>query len=237
MVMEPEDDIDLDDIPTDVDSLPRVIEALDAGLGALAAQQEQIWQMKGMFDDRDGSIQDALDDATHAEEFLKNARTFLRNPSAVACRIDNSADPTIQPISSGELTLLRNLVSSKISTSDNEAITISCHEGKMLLAALSLAAEAATRPVEIAIHIEGGAVSAINIVEEDPRPVRLYVHDHDLDGHDEEPENDNSIAHIVIPGNEGELAHCRLEVSSGEPVSSAGLFWTKLRDEALRLEE
>ncbi len=235
--MEPEDDIDLNDIPTDVDSLPRVIEALDAGLGALAAQQEQIWQMKGMFDDRDGSIQDALDDATHAEGFLKNARTFLSNPPDVACRLDEPTDAAIQLMPAGELTLLQNLITSKISTADNKPITITCDEAKKLLAALAQATLAATRPVEIAVHIEGGAVSAINIVEEDPRPVRVYVHDHDLDGHDEEPENDNNIAHIVIPGNEGELAHCRLEVSSGEPVSSAGLFWTKLRDEALRLEE
>lgn len=49
---------------------PEVIGAL---LGAIGSLQHQVEQMRGMFDDADGAIQDAMDDAEAAYDAAKSA--------------------------------------------------------------------------------------------------------------------------------------------------------------------
>lgn len=60
-----------------VDSLEDLLDALNDAKGALSSQAHQIGQMRGMFDDADGTIQEAVDDGEHADDRLAVAVSFV----------------------------------------------------------------------------------------------------------------------------------------------------------------
>lgn len=74
MMSEQDDDAEL---PLSVDSLDELLDALRDARGALSSQADQIGQMRGMFDDADGTIQEAVDDGEHADERLAVAVSFV----------------------------------------------------------------------------------------------------------------------------------------------------------------
>lgn len=74
LMSEQVDDVDL---PVNVDSLDDLLATLRGAVGALGSQADQIGQMRGMFDDEDGTIQNAVDDGEHAEARLGNAIAFV----------------------------------------------------------------------------------------------------------------------------------------------------------------
>jgi len=101
----------------------------------------------------------------------------------------------------------------------------------LLLGATALARE--TVPMDIALQIEGGAMQGVVSDESDPRPFRLFIHDHDLEASDRD-ENE----HATIEFEDGKTSVAQLDVQVRGPFTQTpadGPMWTSLRSEADRL--
>lgn len=65
----------------------QAIQALKNGVGALQALDHQVGQMRGMFDDEDETIQDAVDSGEEAQDALNNAIHALETGDAKPIRV------------------------------------------------------------------------------------------------------------------------------------------------------
>lgn len=108
---------------------------------------------------------------------------------------------------------------------------------RLLDGAARLAAIHAT-PIEAAVEIAGGVAQAVRTVADEARTLRLYIHDHDVDGRDRNPSEDPGLAHISFDDSPPDKRlDCSLAVWERNDAPTDGRFWQTLRAEAARLGE
>ena len=200
-----------------------VLKAVRDAVGALSAQADQIGQMRGMFGDEDGAIQTAVDAGEEAETGLNAAAAMI---ATLLAPVEGSPrHPT-----AGELLAFRERIGDGSTALDPD-------DAGRLPELLRRAALAASEPIEIAIHVDGGAVQGVTRTTQEDRPAIVYVHDHDVEGDDDA---DDELASIRFDNSKGEhdVDECSLSLHDGgtwETASTDGHYWTSLRAEAERL--
>lgn len=252
---------------TEVTNLEQLLTTLRDAVGALGSQADQIGQMRGMFGDEDGTIQDAVDAGEDAEAGLELAISYVE--SLIAARnfdeetaraaeqgeADHIAERTAEaaglkapfPTVLGLLAMRDDVVAaiddatSSIDGDDGTTdveIPFDLSNAEALVVLLEGAARSVATPIEIAVHIDGGAVQGVTRTAEETRPASVYVHDHDTEGH---TDSDGELAEIRFDNanDEHDLDECVLAVHTGgkwETAPTDGPYWTTLRAEADRLE-
>ena len=220
---------------TDLASILKTV--LDAA-GALSALDDQIDQMIGMFKDEDGAIQAAVDAGDGAKADLNAAANALK--ALLAPVEGTSRHPTV-----GELLASREGMLARIATLDAagpdapDIVALGRTDAARLVALLGRAAVAADEPIEIAVHVDGGAVQGVTRTTQETRPAIVYVHDHDVDGHVEAVDGDLAIIRFDNSEDEHDVDECSLSLHHGdtwETASTDGHYWTSLRAEAARLD-
>lgn len=252
---------------TEVTNLEQLLTTLRDAVGALGSQADQIGQMRGMFGDEDGTIQDAVDAGEEAESDLELAISYVE--SLIAKR--DFDEETVRAAEQGEadrlaertaeaaglktpfptvlgLLAMRDCVvaamddaTSSIGADDEDSdvqAALDLSDAKALVVLLEGAARSVATPIEIAVHIDGGAVQGVTRTAEETRPASVYVHDHDTEGHSD---SDGELAEIRFDNakDEHDLDECVLAVHTGgkwETAPTDGPYWTSLRAEADRLD-
>lgn len=257
---------DIDELPTEVTTIEQLIDALRTGIGAIGALDTQVAQMRGMFNDEDETIQDAVDAGEHADAMLTNALAFaekLKADADFSRAMDEAAEtsgaqrdeelltaakaltapfPTIESLLAVRDDVVTAMSESLARSEDDQSepadVSIGFPLAENVVKLIEGAARSAATPIEIAIHVDGGAVQNVTRTDEETRPASIYVHDHDVEGHDEDEE---PLAGIVFENarSDDDVDECRLSVHTGgrwETAPAQGRYWGTLRSEAERLE-
>lgn len=169
------------------DAVAAAVKALRDGKGSIGALLHQVSQMRGMFDDEDGTIQDAVDDAEIAEDTLENA---IHDLTLV-----------IEPVDDG--TLYTALLRARAGWADRQAPgdeneTTEQEIADNVVETLDSILKASGRALpRVLVNMDGGIIQEVTSDCE----VEVVVLDYDTDG--EEPEPTNSIVPIPQWGQPG----------------------------------